>query len=98
MRKFINWASILFVVCFVYAFIANYFDKVPYFPFGEFDIFPTLGVIASAIAAKDFLNYEWINYFNDVNLEIDNLINTKELPDARISELLEEKNRIRNVL
>ena len=31
-------------------------------------------------------------------LEIDNLINTKELPDARISELLEEKNRIRNVL
>ena len=36
-----------------------------------------------------------------VNVEyqiIWDLINTKELPDARISELLEEKNRIRNVL
>lgn len=30
--------------------------------------------------------------------EIDNLINSKSLPDSRINELLEEKNRISNVL
>lgn len=56
MRKFVNWASILFIVLLVYAFVANYFDKVPYFPFGEFDIFPTLAAIAVAIATVDFLN------------------------------------------
>lgn len=72
MRKFVNWASILFIVLLAYAFVANYFDKVPYFPFGEFDIFPTLGIIVSAIAAKDFLNSrKYINLIK--NGEIKNL-------------------------
>lgn len=92
MRKFINWASILFVVCFVYAFIANYFDKVPYFPFGEFDIFPTLGVIASAIAAKDFLNYR--RYIGLIkNGEIKNLpsvMSALEKYDKRIYDIIME--------
>lgn len=92
MRKFSNWASILFVGCFVYAFIANYFDKVPYFPFGEFDIFPTLGVIASAIAAKDFFNSrKYINLIK--NGEIKNLpsiMSALEKYDTRIYKIIME--------
>ena len=57
MRKYINWVSItiLSIILFVYAIIAYYFDILPYFPFGELDIFPTLGVIISAFLAKDVL-------------------------------------------
>lgn len=92
MRKFINWASILFIVLLAYAFVANYFDKVPYFPFGEFDIFPTLGVIASAIAAKDFFNSrKYINLIK--NGEIKNLpsvMSALEKYDARIYKIIME--------
>lgn len=92
MRKFSNWASILFVILLAYAFIANYFDKVPYFPFGEFDIFPTLGVIASAIAAKDFLNTR--KYLGLIkNGEIKNLpsvMSALEKYDKRIYDIIME--------
>lgn len=92
MRKFSNWASILFVILLAYAFIANYFDKVPYFPFGEFDIFPTLGVIASAIAAKDFLNTrKYIGLIK--NGEIKNLpsvMSALEKYDKRIYDIIME--------
>ena len=92
MRKFSNWASILFVILLAYAFIVNYFDKVPYFPFGEFDIFPTLGVIASAIAAKDFLNTrKYIGLIK--NGEIKNLpsvMSALEKYDKRIYDIIME--------
>lgn len=92
MRKFVNWASILFIVLLVYAFIANYFDKVPYFPFGEFDMFPTLGVIITAIEAKDFFNSrKYINLIK--NGEIKNfpsVMSALEKYDTRIYKIIME--------
>lgn len=92
MRKFVNWASILFIVLLAYAFVANYFDKVPYFPFGEFDIFPTLGVIVSAIAAKDFLNSrKYINLIKNGEIKnLPSLMSALEKYDTRIYKIIME--------
>lgn len=50
MRKFINWASIVFVCVFVYAVLSTYITAIPSLPIGDWDLLPSLAVIAAGIS------------------------------------------------
>ncbi|MBP3630133.1 MAG: hypothetical protein J6J23_01455 [Clostridia bacterium] len=50
MRKFINWASIIFVCAFIYTVLSTYISAIPSLPIGDWDLLPSLAVIAAGIS------------------------------------------------
>lgn len=50
MRKFINWASIIFVCAFIYTVLSTYITAIPSLPIGDWDLLPSLAVIAAGIS------------------------------------------------
>lgn len=50
MRKFFNWASIIFVCVFIYAVLSTYITVIPSLPIGDWDLLPSLAVIAAGIS------------------------------------------------
>ena len=50
MRKFINWASVSFVLVFIYAVLSANISAIPSLPIGDWDVLPSLAVIAAGIS------------------------------------------------
>lgn len=50
MRKFINWASVIFLCVFIYTVLSTYITAIPSLPIGEWDLLPSLAVIAAGIS------------------------------------------------
>lgn len=50
MRKFVNWASIIFVCVFIYTVLSTYITAIPSLPIGDWDLLPSLAVIAAGIS------------------------------------------------
>lgn len=88
MRKFINWASVIFICALIYSILSTYISILPILPIGEWDLLPSLAVIAAGISgyklirSKKYINLidsGKINHFPAIMaaLEIaDNELNT----------------------
>lgn len=50
MRKFINWASVIFICALIYSILSTYISILPILPIGEWDLLPSLAVIAAGIS------------------------------------------------
>lgn len=54
MYKFINWASIAFLLIFCYSVLSTYIQVLPLFPIGEWGVLPSLAAIAVGQIGFDY--------------------------------------------